>query len=639
MLAWKSGQLIGALTYAGVEWLNDYGGLLQNINYVKVAAVLEKMGLEASMKLLKQLEDRAAGIPDPTAFILRSSQQSPGQGLLPTAGSQASGAIECAPILAPTEALNNFMDFMNTGPRRRRCVNPSEVADALKSLAPNRVTRVLHEMQEHGLGLDDPVSYIKAAARSGSKANKEAEAGGEEEHSVNEISKLTSRLKWLNDFGGLAQKISIDEVIGALYCLGGPQSMAILRSLQERGAAVVDPTQYIKQAVQRANSNMAKEEKEEEDDQDEEQEDNEPPGSPADPEAEDEPAEGASPEEEETIADLNKDWFDWAAAEEPKSKRSKRNAEGVPKRPAEVAATSLAPPGPPVVSKPAKVRRVVGGLTGYQRLVPSRATEKALSAPKLPPREMKSEPDVASGEEDTEVTAEAGAVTSQDRARSTPVALPMSPEEKIMQAGSLVVMQVKSYAESHSLRLDDKCTKNLSRLPWFRAKDLIDEVLLGGRDRRGVRNPSRYLKNRMEKLTVPLGVEQGIAMELAVSLGVVLNNDALDELASIPRKESHAIIRELANGSHGSDLMTYVVEEVYKCREYLKSLTNEEAKNGGVGRQGGPIAIWSWQMKSSSVHCDLELADEVRQCPLRSGVGEAAAAEEEEEAEAKGGQL
>ncbi|CAL1150379.1 unnamed protein product, partial [Cladocopium goreaui] len=97
-----------------------------------------------------------------------------------------------------------------------------------------------------------------------------------------------------------------------------------------------------------------------------------------------------------------------------------------------------------------------------------------------------------------------------------------------------------------------------------------------GRDRQGVRNPSRYLNNRVEKLTVPLGVEQGIAMELAVSLGVVLNNDALDELASIPRKESHAIIRELAKGSHGSDPMSYVMEEVYKCREYFKSLTNDE---------------------------------------------------------------
>ena len=37
-------------------------------------------------------------------------------------------------------------------------------------------------------------------------------------------------------------------------------------------------------------------------------------------------------------------------------------------------------------------------------------------------------------------------------------------------------------------------------------------------------------------------------------------------------------------------------------------------------------AIRSWQMRSGSAHCDLELADEVRQCPLRSGAGEEARA-------------
>ena len=35
-----------------------------------------------------------------------------------------------------------------------------------------------------------------------------------------------------------------------------------------------------------------------------------------------------------------------------------------------------------------------------------------------------------------------------------------------------------------------------------------------------------------------------------------------------------------------------------------------------------PTAIWSWQMKSRSAHCDLELADAVRQFPLRSAAGD-----------------
>merc|ERR1712050_323400 len=100
---------------------------------------------------------------------------------------------------------------------------------------------------------------------------------------------------------------------------------------------------------------------------------------------------------------------------------------------------------------------------------------------------------------------------------------------------------------------------------------MIDDVLLGGRDRRGVSNPSRYLTLGVQKLAVGLGVEQGIAMELAVSLGVVLNNDALDELASVPRKEAHQLIRELAkNESARSDPMGFIVQEVQKCRDAME---------------------------------------------------------------------
>merc|ERR1719316_1739576 len=60
-------------------------------------------------------------------------------------------------------------------------------------------------------------------------------------------------MNWLNQFGGLVETIKMEEVVGALYCLGVPQSMAILKGLQEKGAKVKDPTQYIKTAVQRAN--------------------------------------------------------------------------------------------------------------------------------------------------------------------------------------------------------------------------------------------------------------------------------------------------------------------------------------------------------------------------------------------------
>merc|ERR1711972_1120347 len=112
--------------------------------------------------------------------------------------------------------------------------------------------------------------------------------------------------------------------------------------------------------------------------------------------------------------------------------------------------------------------------------------------------------------------------------------------------------------------------KSLARLPFYRAKDLIDEVLLGGKNRQGINNPSRYVTLGVQRMSLGLGVEQGIAMELAVSLGVVLNNEALDELASIPRRESHSIIREVSKDVDArKNPIQFIKNEVLKCRASL----------------------------------------------------------------------
>ncbi|CAE7819447.1 unnamed protein product, partial [Symbiodinium necroappetens] len=535
-----------------VEWLNDYGGLLEDIEYNKVASALESVGTDAAMTILKQLEDQSTGIDNPTDFILRSTRQTnsrAGSGnSKPTKATrrdapvaEAASARESTEPVTPLQALNDFMSFLNKGPGKRQDVKLAEVAGALEALGTKRAARILREMREKGLGLDDPVSYIKAAAqRHGFTVGVKAEtAEPETAEDVDDVSRLTSRCKWLNQFAGLARPISIDEVIGALYCLGVPQSMSILRGLQERGASVPDPTRYIKQAVQRANTAISAEA---EDSSSGVKEEHEADSSLHAPWAEEEEEIFDWPDESEqanwwddedltadfaaAVGDENDEaWLDWSAAAEPAPKKPRTDASEAAAAAGRRAAARLA-------EKRDGPRRVVGSVTGYTQLVPSRATVKR-SYEGLVKQEIleKQEPE----EED--------AVLSRDQlagvaAASKATLLPMSPQEKMM--------QVRNYASKHALYLDEQCIKALSRLPFYRAKDLIEEVLLGGRQRQGVSNPSRYLMAAVKKMSVGLGVEQGIAMEMAVSLGVVLNNDALDELASIPRQESHAIIRELA---------------------------------------------------------------------------------------------
>lgn len=524
-----------------IEWLNDYGGLSQDIDYSKVSSALEKVGLKNAMTILQELEDQREVVGNPTNFILtssRSSRQRPGT--TPLARTQPSGPATPPRELpaTPLQSLNDFMAFLKKSGLKRP-VRLSEVASALDALGAKRASRILKEMKELRLGLDDPVSYIKAAAQRYRPAVKHEEGVSRQPEDVDDVSKLTSRLNWLNQFAGLCKPIAIDEVVGALYCLGVPQSMAILRGLQERASGVPDPTCYIKQAVQRANmasvTGQVKDEDEEPEDDDLaafEDEDEE-----AEEQVEDE-AEAQNEVEEAEEVDVGEGDEDPEDIEEeefvPVSKSSKKLS---------VVAGIAAAKN---TAKRTTPKRVVGAVTGYSKLVPTRPNYS---------RPLVKEEMLETKEEDEEEPKQA-APKSKSSSSSTVF---LTPQEKLL--------QVRDYALKHELYLDEHCLKQMARLPFYRTKDMIDDVLLGGRNRQGVSNPSRYLTLAVQKMSVGLGVEQGLAMELAVSLGVVLNNDGLDELACIPRQDSHAIIRELARNPDGrDDPLGFIKAEVLKCR-------------------------------------------------------------------------
>jgi len=207
-------------------------------------------------------------------------------------------------------------------------------------------------------------------------------------------------------------------------------------------------------------------------------------------------------------------------------------------------------------AKPKKVSapvqpRVVGAVKGLKKLTSAPTKSRPIVMPKI---EFHASNDV--DDDDT-------ATVPQPASAKT--GLGTTPQEKMSQANN--------YALKHGLgNLDQGCLKALARLPFYKTKDVIEECALGGKTRQGVSNPSKYITSYCQRMAGGLGVEQGIAMELAVSLGVVLNNDALDELASIPRKDAHAIIREVSRNEEARrDPVDFIQTEVWKCRAQLDS--------------------------------------------------------------------
>ena len=94
-----------------------------------------------------------------------------------------------------------------------------------------------------------------------------------------------------------------------------------------------------------------------------------------------------------------------------------------------------------------------------------------------------------------------------------------TPQEKIV--------QIRNMSVKIGLNLDQNALKCLGTFALlYRARDLLDEVQLGERNRSGVNNPSKYITTACQKMSVGLGVEQGLAMELAVSVCVVCQHPA-----------------------------------------------------------------------------------------------------------------
>lgn len=416
---------------------------------------------------------------------------------------------------------------------------------------------MLQDMQERGVGLDDPVRHLRNAAKR-SLAAAPADGGDD----LDDVARISKRINWMNQFGGLSQRIKTDDVVGALYCLGAKPAMSILRSLQEKGVRVSDPTWYIKAAVQRANGIKVAPM----------------PGTAA---AKDEATsaiyEGDEEEQEEAGTTKAEGGWDEETEEVPVGTDGYEDAweEDLPYENEEVAAAAYesaatASLGEPVLQAKTKAtksepkeRRVVGGLTGYSKLTPTRQTYGGTEGGS----------DVRWWEAAALPEGEDGVKTEGEGATPKPAIpeytskasrLPPTPQQKLVQC--------RDMALRHGLNLDALCLKSLARLPFHKAKDLIDETILGGKNRKGVNNPSRYLTIGCQKTVTGLGVEQGIAMELASGLGVVLNNDMLDELACIPRKDSQAIIRELAvNQEAAQDAQTYVMNAVMKRRAAMEA--------------------------------------------------------------------
>mmetsp|Transcript_48809 Transcript_48809/g.125775 ORF Transcript_48809/g.125775 Transcript_48809/m.125775 type:complete len:628 (-) Transcript_48809:66-1949(-) len=277
-----------------IGWLNKNAGFAAEIHYSKVKDILSQVGDAAAMRVLQEVADRASEIQDPTGFVLTEAELALQDRSRPPAeggdvdggepGSEGDANAAGDPPKAQrrhraenTGGVNpriaTRVQWLNENAGLCEPVDLQEVADLLADAGPRSCMAALKDLEEKAGEVRNPTAYLhaqltriaakKAEAPSGraaglrtgviktalkSKGGVAPRQGGAELRRKVEV-----RMEWLNTNAGLAAALDVDKLGSALAKLGSlPDSMAILKQLEENSADIRDPTGWVLVSARRA---------------------------------------------------------------------------------------------------------------------------------------------------------------------------------------------------------------------------------------------------------------------------------------------------------------------------------------------------------------------------------------------------
>lgn len=190
-----------------VSWLNKNIGLAEQISYSDVVQPLSRLDIAAAMKILKDVEQQAACISRPTAYILTAAHGQPGA---------AGGAV----AFAPAVPMGRAVGAVGLGVHR---LPPPAVAWPPPAIAPAKRTW----KEEAKSPLDDQGK---------------------------QISGLVGRL---NNSVPLVEKLSYSDIKEPLEACGLEAALKILKDVEQSPHSIKNPTSYVIAAARRAVSGEA----------------------------------------------------------------------------------------------------------------------------------------------------------------------------------------------------------------------------------------------------------------------------------------------------------------------------------------------------------------------------------------------
>lgn len=233
-----------------IGWLNNNLGLesQQQLRHDKVGPALQALGSHQAMTILKNFEESASTVRDPTAYVLSAAQRA-AQNTAPMGGFNMGGGFGIGGGMnsLAVDKLKKRVGWMNHNLTLASPLQYDEVSKYLLGMDAKVVMDLLKNLEENAAEVKDPNAYIIAAARRGGGS---AAKTGVVNKSPEE--KLRTRIAWMNANVALASPLVYEQLAPVMLTLDKTKAMELLKMLEENAASVADPTAYLSQATQAA---------------------------------------------------------------------------------------------------------------------------------------------------------------------------------------------------------------------------------------------------------------------------------------------------------------------------------------------------------------------------------------------------
>jgi len=132
-----------------VAWLNQFGGLLQPINWAEVADGLDALRVPHAMVLLRELEVNAPTVRDPTKYVKQAI------------GAAGEDDVKIPVTGDPDSAVSQRIAWLNTHGKLAAPIDESEVGADLIRISEKEAMYILQDIENKGPNIKDPTGFIK----------------------------------------------------------------------------------------------------------------------------------------------------------------------------------------------------------------------------------------------------------------------------------------------------------------------------------------------------------------------------------------------------------------------------------------------------------------------------------------------